>query len=330
MFAYFAKRGPSTEIRSLGCVAVSCVLATLLPRLAWSQCCNCDVDADGVATVADLAGVVACFGPAVPPCVEGDLNCDGLVDPLDVAALDAVITGILPGPIPMPAPAPEPGPVAKNRFISLVVPPAAAANEPFAIRVDLTALPPAYAAFVGEFRYVNTFPSGLVCLDDGPPFLTSYACATLGCAPQYLDWATLLGGATLHVSGSAVMPGAGYDVSFEPASCMGFTVDCNCYSPSLAVATAAWGDIASAGFGPPDGAATVLDIPPVVNKLKSVPPFFAEPRTWLKQTSPAPNTDAITVVDLSDVISAMLGMPYARPIVACPAPVCCPPPSICP
>jgi hypothetical protein len=86
------------------------------------------------------------------------------------------------------------------------------------------------------------------------------------------------------------------------------------------VASAGWGDITSAGFGPPDGKADVLDIPAVTNKLKGVPTFFSEPRTWLKQRDPTPNLDAITVLDLSDVVDGVLAKPYpaSRTIDACP------------
>jgi hypothetical protein len=183
----------------------------------------------------------------------------------------------------------------------------------------------------GNIRYVNSFPGGsLVCADDGSPFNTSYRCATLGCNPEYRDWATDLGVAVnpaapaglLYITGDAVVPSSTLHVSHIAASCGSPPGANTCAEASsgLAVGTAGWGDITSAAFGPPDGKSDVLDIPAVVNKLKGIPTFFGEYRTWLKQRKPAANLDAITVVDLSDVQDGVLAKPYpaSRTIDACP------------
>jgi hypothetical protein len=196
---------------------------------------------------------------------------------------------------------------------------------------------PDYSAMEDAIRYVNSFdgPGGsLDCPDDGPPFDTSYKCATLGCEPEYRDWGADLATpgpgepqvpGLIYITGDAVVPSSTLAVQQIPAwaGCGPTSAEANaCAVPSapLAVGTARWGDITSPGFGPPDGKADVLDIPAVTNKLKGVPTFFSEPRTWLKQRDPTPNLDAITVLDLSDVVDGVLAKPYpaSRTIDACP------------
>jgi hypothetical protein len=201
---------------------------------------------------------------------------------------------------------------------------------------SLAAGSPDYSAMQGNIRYVNsfTFPAvggSLDCPDDGLPFNTSYPCATLGCEPEYRDWATDLATpgpgqpnvpGLIYITGDAIVPSSALEVSHIAASCGAAATANACASAStpLVVGTARWGDITSAAFGPPDGKSDVLDIPALTNKLKGVPTFFGEYRTWLKQRDPAPNTDAITVVDLSDVQDGVLAKPYpaSRTIDACP------------
>jgi hypothetical protein len=202
-------------------------------------------------------------------------------------------------------------------------------------RHQLTPGSPNYSAFETKIRYVNsfTFPAvggSLLCPDDGPPFDTNYRCATLGCEPEYRDWAADLMVAVnpsapaglVFISGDTVVPSSTLHVSNIADTCGAAATANTCPDASapLAVGSAAWGDITTAGFGSPDGKADVLDIPAVTNKLKGVPTFFSEPRTWLKQRDPLPNTDAITVVDLSDVVDGVLAKPYppSRTIDACP------------
>jgi hypothetical protein len=126
----------------------------------------------------------------------------------------------------------------------------------------------------------------------------------------------------LHVTGNAVVPSSTYEISQIAASCgpAPGADTCTAASAPLAVGTAKWGDITGAAFSPPDGKSDVLDIPAIVNKLKGVPTIFPEYRAWLKQKNPVPNTDAITVVDLSDVQDAGpqgRNYPASRTIDAC-------------
>jgi hypothetical protein len=197
-------------------------------------------------------------------------------------------------------------------------------------RQQLASGPPDFSSLEGKIRYVNSFPGGsLICPDDGPPFNTSYRCATLGCEPEYRDWATDLAVAVnpaapdglLYITGDAVIPSSAIHLQHIAASC-GATPGanaCSAASASLTVGTANWGDMSSPAFGPPDGRGDVLDIPAITNKLKGVPTIVPEYRAWLKQRDPEANTTAITVVDLSDVQDAVLAKPYpaSRTVDAC-------------
>jgi hypothetical protein len=193
---------------------------------------------------------------------------------------------------------------------------------------------PNYSTFETKVRYANSFPGGsLVCPDDAAPFNTNYRCATLGCDPEYRDWSTdLMIGVNpaaprglLFLTGDAVVPSSMLDVAQIDTSCGGTPGANTCPMPmasgALAIGTAKWGDITSAGFGPPDGTSDVLDLPPAINKLKGVPTLLPEYRVWLKQRGPRPDLDAITVVDVSDAVSAgPFAQPYpsVRTIDACP------------
>ena len=60
---------------------------------------------------------------------------------------------------------------------------------------------PDFSAFEGQVRYVNTIRDGgnNVVLDCPDSILlgTTFQCATLGCQPEYRDWAAELNGAAL-------------------------------------------------------------------------------------------------------------------------------------
>jgi hypothetical protein len=151
----------------------------------------------------------------------------------------------------------------------------------------------------------------------------------LGCDPEYRDWATDLANpgpgqppvpGLLFITSDVLPPSSTLSVTvIADASACGPTAatanTCSAASTVLTLGTAKWGDITSVAFGPPDGKSDVLDIPAVKNKLLGVPTFFSEPRTWLKQRDPAANIDAITVVDLSDVVDGVLAKPYPPPTV---------------
>jgi len=76
--------------------------------------------------------------------------------------------------------------------------------------------------------------------------------------------------------------------------------------------------VCSGGAGPPDGAANVIDIGCVVNKVKETPPFASEPRSWLKVQNPDPVADAINVVDIGQCVDAVKGLGYPFGMSVCP------------
>jgi hypothetical protein len=72
------------------------------------------------------------------------------------------------------------------------------------------------------------------------------------------------------------------------------------------------GDITGPGLGNPDDECDVLDIPAIVNRLKTVSPLFPEPRLWLKQNDPNPVHDPINVLDLSQLSDVLFGETYSQ------------------
>jgi len=246
---------------------------------------------------------------------------------------------------------PEPAAVGKVRFVSFVVPPSSAGTDT-GLRVGLIdlygqgvccasgnpnscnsiactgsgqcggAFPQCtqrLLPFEGQVRYVNSFGGVTTCVDSST-FSTSYRCAILGCQPEYRDWGTDVGGLTLHVTGDGIAPSGTYGISHIAESCgsVPSADSCNTASSALSLSTGAWGDVCSAGGGPPDGAANVIDIGCVVNKVKETPPFASEARTWLKQQNPNPVADAINVIDIGNCVDSVKGLPYPFSVTACP------------
>lgn len=220
-----------------------------------------------------------------------------------------------------PPPGQEPGGANKNRFISFVVPGDFAGTDT-ALRVELVqvGMPPGAPAG-RQFRYVTSIsgPGGpLTCSDDAPLF-SDYACARLGCEPEYRDWGGELGGQVLHVTGAAVVPASIFSVVHIAESC-GSAPDadsCDVGSANLELATAVWGDL-TGGSGMPDGFANVLDISTIVDKLKGLESSLYEPQVWLKDAMPNPASTSVNVLDLALVVEGVKGIPYLYAIDVCP------------
>ena len=277
--------------------------------------------------------------------VEGGEECDGSATaddgslcepgecrpPGDAAGECTCRCGYADGSAPDP-PLPEPAGIDKIRFISFVVPPTTAGTET-ALRVRLESLhhppsPPAgtpsFAAFEGEYRYVNGFglgSAGVTC-PDSPNFGTTFFCARLGCQPEYRDWGGQVGGQVLHVTGDAAAPSSVYAVSHIAAACGSAPAAdlCAAASAELNVPTAVWGDVVGSSNGPPDGMANVLDISTVVDKVKDLATAFREPRTWLKDPSPDPMGASINVLDIGFTVDAVKRFPYPAAHVITPCP----------
>lgn len=228
---------------------------------------------------------------------------------------------------------PEPNGVQKVRFISFVIP-ATTAGTNTAIRVRLASLhhpmpapqgTPNFTMHEGTYRYVNSFSGSLVCVDS-EAFGRNYRCGTLGCEPEYRDWATDLAVATnpvqpaglIHVTGTAVVPSSTYEVSQIDESCgTGPDADaCTEASAALWVSTSRWADVAGSGGGPPDGIQNVIDCGSVVDTTKGVPTSVPERRAWLKNP---PNASAhpINVIDCGLVLDSVKNFPYPYSITEC-------------
>jgi hypothetical protein len=216
--------------------------------------------------------------------------------------------------------------LAKNRYLSLVVP-SAGVGEETAIRVRLTSLhhpagpadAPNFMAYEGQYRYLNSFRDGndnpvFSCLDSAAEG-TFYNCAVLGCAPEYRDWAAHFGGEPVHLTGSAVVPSSQYQVAQLAALCAGNEAACSAVSAELSVATERWGNVDNVPAG---GAPSALDIAELVDKARSLPGAMAESRCQLQGALPNPYAAAVSAQDIARIVDAVKGAPYPFTIAACP------------
>lgn len=229
---------------------------------------------------------------------------------------------------------PEPDALQKVRFISFVVPESFAGMNT-AIRVRLASLhhpanpPPGTPDFTmheGTYRYVNSFGGSVVCVESST-FATNYRCGTLGCEPEYRDWATDLSVETnpsqpdglIHVAGTAVVPSSIYEVDHIAESC-GFGVsadECVDSSDFIVLATSRWGDVGKGSAGAPDGFVNVIDTGLIIDNVKGLTTAISERRAWLKNP-PRPDLNPIHVHDIGLVIDACKGLRFPYVIESCP------------
>jgi cysteine-rich repeat protein len=225
----------------------------------------------------------------------------------------------------VPAPMAEPGGASKQRFSSFVVPTDGAGRDT-ALRVTLISLydpsapfplnPPDFSAREGEVRYVNLLRDGngdpvTSCLSSAA-FLTFYQCATLGCNPEYADWAGLFGGEPIHLSGSAIVPDSVYTISQLAASCAGNEAACVAASEELQLATARYGDADS------NDLANVTDVVLTVDVVKSVLGAAWEYQCYIRKQDPEPHLDATNVTDIVLHVDAVKLFAYQFTVPGCP------------
>ncbi len=277
--------------------------------------------ANGIPDYCDVAQCAGDFG-----C--GDCTLNGIPDGCDIGAgepddnsngVPDVCEAVPPALMALASP------IDKDRVISLIVP----ENNPSvatALRVSLTSLhnvtgfvpidTPDFSAMEGELRFVN-----LICDGNGEPITqcldsaastTYYACATLGCVPEYADWAGLFGGLPLHISGSAIVPDSVYGVSQLPAFCAGDEAACATASAEFACATLRWGD--ANGSFTVDVTDIVVTVDRVKDALDSVPEYMCYVRKQLLQ----PQTDAPNVTDVVLHADAVKSAAYPFAIATCP------------
>jgi len=212
----------------------------------------------------------------------------------------------------------------KARFISFVVP-AEGIGQETALQVELTSLhhpelpenAPDFSGVEGQVRYVNVFRDDVTnnisadCPDSGA-FGTSFKCATMGCTPEYLDWATLFGDATLYVSGSTIVPSSRYGVTQLPASCTGNEAECIPVSGFLPIITARWGDADG------DALVTISDVVGVIDRVKDIMNSpLAEPNTYVRNEVLDPINNSPNVTDIVLHVDALKLLPYPFGIAAC-------------
>ncbi len=278
---------------------------------AWSsQAYNISAVADGQATVFIRWGM----GPSDASVTYPGWNLD-----------DIQIWGVGDGAI---APSPvlaEPGGIKKQRFVSFIVP-SAGAGVMTALRITMDSLyvpgepfplnPPDFSGEEGELRYVNLLRDGVgdpvtSCLDSAA-FLTFYGCATVGCDPEYADWAGLFAGEVIHVSGSAIVPDSMYRISHLAASCAGNEAFCLAASAELGLATARHGDVTD------DGLTNVTDVVFTVDRVKDALSATPEYTCYVRDESPTPDVSAPNVSDIVITVDALKLVAYALTLPTCP------------
>jgi hypothetical protein len=302
------------------CTADQCNLSTLQctnPPVPWwdpeTSCCN---PASG--DVVEFPTGNACMTPSCSPQGELVLTPVATCSPCQVD--DPCMTNGMCSAEGSCIGSPTLGPECeKSRYISFT--PVDNSGAPSEITVNLVSLhrptPPYspgietkdFSAFEGQLRWVG---EPFDC-PDSPSLGTILKCATLTCAPTFLDWTALTGGLRIHITGDAIVPSSVYDIEQWPEA--GIPED-----PPLraeyGVRTARWGDVGVpfqdilAARNQPN----VTDIVLVVDKVKDALGSLAKPRIQLRgnvpdPTLPANSTDIVLTVDAVKGD----GFPYAGP-----------------
>ncbi len=216
-----------------------------------------------------------------------------------------------------PSVQPEPDGVNKARFVSFAVS-AASGSVATALRVEFDSIASPPGAPTGsQIRYLNAVGfngdnHGAMSIDcpDVPTHCPNFACAVLGCEPEYRDWAAEVAAidpihSVIHVTGNAVVPSSTYSVLHEAEG--GET------SASMQVSTAVWGDVL-----PAFGVVNVVDLGGVKDWLVEFSNAPCKMRVWMRNP-PNPFAD-VNVIDLGNVGNVLAGnINYPGPaITTCP------------
>ncbi len=258
------------------------------------------------------------------------------------AIVDSVVMACEP-PIP-PAPAPDPSGTARNRFLSFLVPQAAAASGPSltALRVRIVDLqnpqppnaaccpPPDLSMYeadtcsaAGEtdgcVRWIG--PPVTILESQDSPGLGAFRGARLGCSPYYHAWSAE---GLVHVTGAEVVPSSAYEIVNVGGLCMGNEDGCVFVSEPLAIVTARHGDVV-APFNPPDPSTQpdAVDVASLVNKFKNAPGAPSKTSAQLQPNVPNLNADQ-DALDIAACVDAFKGFayPFSGPC-PCPSQVSC-------
>jgi hypothetical protein len=223
--------------------------------------------------------------------------------------------------------APDP-PVAAgsyDRALGMVLP-VSVAGTATAYRVTLVTLyrpsdpqpqdQPDFSAFESEVRYLNMLRDGngdvvTECVSSSA-FGTTYPCVSVGCDPEFADWGTLFGGATVYASGNAIVPDSEYTVAQLAASCEGNEAACAAVSDEINFATARYGDTQL------DDLVNVTDVVLTVDVVKNVLGAAWEYQCYVRKEAPEPQNDSVNVTDIVLHVDALKLLAYPLNIPICP------------
>ncbi|MEK6799035.1 MAG: sulfatase-like hydrolase/transferase [Planctomycetota bacterium] len=216
---------------------------------------------------------------------------------------------VTPCTTPLDLPAAEIPAIAKNRYVSFIVPSGAADSQ---LVVSLDSLPPDFSAHEGETRFVNYVrdSSGNIVIDcpDSAVLQTTFKCAKLGCSPEPENppnWSARCGTSNLHVTGPEIVPSSSYSLEARKPITAGSNSACR--SLKLPVSTGLWGNVDN------DPQLNVLDLAATVDKVKDLwIGTLPKPRTQLQGDTPDPLAN-VNVLDIASVVDALKSIPYRYP-----------------
>ena len=152
-------------------------------------------------------------------------------------------------------------------------------------------------------------PRGGTCLpsitcEDAETRDTTFACAVLGCQPEYRNWGSELGGRTLYATGPEIIPGASrYEIALVPASCMGNEASCAETLPLLTVGTPRWGDVED------HVGVSTLDLVHMVDRMMELGGTILKPAAQFQPQQVNP-LNPMDVRDLALAVDAVKFLPY--------------------
>jgi len=201
----------------------------------------------------------------------------------------------------------EPGGVGKCRYLG-ILPNPQWANAEVALRVRLVQLD-RFGGFNGQVRWVGH--ASQVPEHGGP--VANFMAAPLQCTPHFENRNA---SGAVQVFGSPVVPSSLYEVQAVDRSCENDLSNPACYSTSLALSTAKWGDTTS-----PFGGASqpnFSDVTAAVDKFRNLSTALPKARIQMQPNVPNPAA-AINFADISSVVDGFRNFvyPFAGPSV-CP------------
>lgn len=204
------------------------------------------------------------------------------------------------------APQAEPVVTTKNRYLSFDTSGIVGA---VALRVTAVDLPAPYDVYNGWQMWVGAPALYTESVTRG----TDFYGASLSCTPTYMDWSTF---GVVHASGALIVPAGAYQVDALLDGCDP-SISLNYSAPLELATTAPWGDIV-APFGTDGGSAQ-----PDFNDISAEVAKFLEaldaPLLMAADVDPAEVNRTVDFTDISTVVDAFLGNPYALAgPVACP------------